>query len=384
MIKKSSIKLGALVPYPLNLAPGQRYRIEQWVAYLEAQGIAVELLPFADAALMRSLHQPGHYWAKLTGLIRCFAQRVRLMFKLRKYDALYLFRTASIVGPALLEHLLPLLGRPVIFDFDDAIYLLHTSAANRYFGWLKFPGKTASLCRLSSHVVAGNSYLAAYARQHNERVTVIPSSVDTHAYTPANKPATAGKVIVGWTGSSTSQTHLESYAPLLSELMKRRDVEFHVISDRKPELPGVPVVWHRWSPETEISDLARFDIGIMPMPDDQWARGKCAMKALLYMALGIPTIGAAVGMNQEVIQHRENGWLAQTDDEWLAGLQALIDDEALRRRLGAAGRQTIEKHYSMRHCANLFAAVVRNTLAQHDAQREVKRWFLLKSKNNVQ
>lgn len=380
---KSSLKVAALVPYPLNLAPGQRYRIEQWAPHLEAQGIRVEMLPFADEALMRWLYQPGHYGAKAIGLARCLGRRVRLLSDLRAYDAIYLFRAASIVGPAWLEYVLPWLRRPVIFDFDDAIYLLHTTAVNRSFGWLKFPGKTASLCRLSSHVVVGNGYLAEYARRYNQRVTVIASSVDTHAYIANGQNASHERVVVGWTGSSTSQTYLERFAPVLNALHQRRAVKFHVISDRQPAMPGVPVIWHRWSPETEITDLRRFDIGIMPMPDDQWARGKCAMKALLYMAMGIPTICSAVGMNVEVIQHGENGLLAANDEEWLACLQRLIDDAELRQRLGAAGRQTIEDRYSMKRCAALFAAVLRDTVTTQDAPRENTRWLLQKSKNNA-
>jgi glycosyltransferase involved in cell wall biosynthesis len=208
--------------------------------------------------------------------------------------------------------------------------------------------------------------------------------VDTLSYNRARKKESQGRVIIGWTGSSTSQTYLESFTPLLRELMQQRCVELHVISDRKPETPGVSVVWHRWSPETEIADLARFDIGIMPMPDDQWSRGKCSMKALLYMAMGIPTICSAVGMNREVIQHSENGFLANTNEEWLGCLNALIDDSVLRQRLGAAGRQTIEGQYSMRRCAAQFANVIRETVAHHQAQQEVNRWYLKKSKSNAQ
>ena len=241
--EKPPIKIGALIPYPLNIAPGQRFRIEQWEPYLQAQGITLEMLPFADEALMQLLHQPGKQAAKAMALTAGLLRRIRLLADVQRYDAIYLFRAASIVGPAVLESALSLLRRPIIFDFDDAIFHLHTTAANRYFGWLKFPGKTASICRLSSHVVVGNSYLAEYARQYNENVTVIPSSVDTDSYATARKKESQGRVIVGWTGSSTSQTYLESFAPLLRELMRQRDVELHVISDRKPEMPGVPTVW---------------------------------------------------------------------------------------------------------------------------------------------
>lgn len=368
-MEKSPIKIGALVPYPLNTVPGQRFRIEQWEPYLRGHGITVEMLPFAGPEFMRLLHQQGRQITKAFTLTSCFLQRLRLLAKLRKYDAIYLFRAASIVGPAALERLLPLLGCKVIFDFDDAIFRLHTSAANRYFGWLKFPGKTDSICRLSSHIMVGNAYLADYARQFNPNVSIIPTSIDTDQYQPGSRlKRVEGRVVVGWTGSSTSQTHLEWFAPVLRELIKLRDVEIRVISNREPVLPGIPYVWREWKPETEVEELKQFDLGIMPMPDDEWARGKCALKALQYMAVGIPTICAAVGANCEVIQHGENGMLAYTDEEWLISLSALIDSPLLRQRLGQAGRQTIEERYSMKHCAELFAQVVHATIEKGQAR----------------
>ena len=222
----------------------------------------------------------------------------------------------SIVGPALLERILPLLGKPIIFDFDDAIWLLDTTHANRHFGWLKFPGKTATICRTCTHVIVGNTFLAEYARQFNENVTIIHSIVDTERYRPQPNAHSNGRIVIGWTGSSTSQTHLEMFAPDLRELFEQRDVELRIISDRKPEITAVPFIWIPWSRETEAQDLAPFDIGIMPIPDDRWARGKCALKALLYMGMGMPSVISAVGANCEVIVHGENGFLATSPEEW--------------------------------------------------------------------
>src|SRR5262249_33616535 len=139
-----------------------------------------------------------------------------------------------------------------------------TTEANRRFGWLKFPGKTASICRMSRHVVVGNSYLAGYARRFNSSVSVIPTSVDTDLYHPSQKIRSEGRLVIGWTGSSTSQRHLEQFAPMLQALTAWPGVELHVVSDREPVLPHVPHVWRAWSPQNEIRDLARFDIGIMP------------------------------------------------------------------------------------------------------------------------
>ena len=357
-----NISVCALVPYPVDTAPSQRYRIEQWAPDLESEGISVDLLPFADDQLMQLLHKPGNRTTKALANIRRCVRRIADVVAVRRYDAVYIHRTVCIAGPALLERLIPLFRKPVIFDFDDAIFKLHTTEANRRFGWLKFPGKTASICRVSSHVVVGNNWLAEYARQFNSRVTIVPSSIDTEHYRPVRKNVSNTRLILGWTGSSTSQTHLELFAPLLRELCTRRNVEVRVISDRQPVLPGIDYVWQPWSSKTEAEDLAHFDIGVMPMPDDEWARGKCAFKALQYMAMGIPAVCSAVGANCEVIEHGKNGLLARTNEEWLESLELLIEQAELRRRLGEMGRRTVEERYSKRRCAALFAGVVRSTI----------------------
>lgn len=363
MTKPLPISLCALVPYPLGISPSQRFRVEQWQPYLESRGITIDFRPFMDARLMDTLYRPGYFGAKAAGMAAAVARRFAGLARLRGYDAVLVHRAACLAGPALLEGIIKHLGTPIIFDFDDAIHLLDTSAANRRFGWLKFPGKTAAICRASAHVVVGNSYLADYARQYNSRVTIVPSSVDTTHYRPAGERRLTGRVVVGWMGSSTSQTHLEAFAPMLRELQSRLDFELRVISDRDPVLPGVRVVWRPWSAETEIQELSEFDVGIMPMPDDKWTRGKCAMKALLYMAMGVPVICSAVGTNREVIEHGRNGLLAEAAEDWHAHLVSLLENREQRARLGAAGRETVEKLYSMERCAASFAEVVEKTVA---------------------
>lgn len=364
------IKVCALLPYPLDTVPGQRFRIEQWQPYLEEQGVAIDCVPFADKELLGLLHKPGLVGAKAARITAAFLRRIAHAVKTRRYDAVLIHRAACLAGPALIERAVAMLGRPIIYDFDDAIFLLHTTEANRRFGWVKFPGKTASICRLSAHVVAGNSYLADYARRFNPRVTVVPTSVDTDYYVPVNRDGDGGRVMIGWTGSSTSQTHLEMFAPVLKELVARRPVEVLVVSDREPVLPGIDYKWRRWSPATEIEDISLMDIGIMPTPDDDWSRGKCSLKALQYMAVGIPAICSAVGTNREVIRHGENGLLASTREEWLACFETLIDDAALRRRLGGEARRTVEQKYSMRKCAALFAAVARGVVDRRPVASE--------------
>lgn len=360
---RSPIKVLGLVPYPLGRTPSQRFRMEQWRPRLEREGIVVDFRPFADTRLMSLLHEPGKLTGKFSSMAEGFMRRALDVADVRRYDAVFIHRAACLAGPAVLERVIGLLRRPVIFDFDDAIYLLHTTTANRLFGWLKFPGKTAAICRLSAQVVVANSYLADYARQYSRQLTIIPSSVDTDSYGPSKKTVTSGPVVIGWMGSSTSQTHLEAFAPVLRDLSARRGVLLRAVSDREPELPGIKFEWRRWSAATEVAELAAFDIGIMPMPDDQWARGKSAMKALLCMAMGVPVICSAVGMNCEVIRHGQNGMLAASPQEWLNHFDLLVSDPTERERLGASGRQTVEHGYSMNHCASKFARVVEEAVA---------------------
>ena len=354
----------ALVPYPPDTTPSQRFRTEQWMPYLREQGIRVDLLPFVDEELMELLHQPGQRAAKFAAGAAAFGRRVREVLSAARYDAILVHRGVCIAGPAVLERLLAWRGVPVIFDFDDAIFRLHTTKANRWFGWLKFPGKTATICRLSSHVVVGNAYLAEYARQYNSRVTIVPTSIDTDHFVPQERNGWNGRIIVGWTGSSTSQTHLEMFEPVLRELLQRREVEIRVVSNREPALHDLPHTWRPWTPETEVEEIGRFDIGIMPMPDDEWSRGKCALKALQYMSMSIPTICSAVGANCEVVRHGENGLLATTAENWIASLLSLVDNAELRMKLGAGGRRTVEAHFSTQRCAELFADVVRETVSR--------------------
>jgi glycosyltransferase involved in cell wall biosynthesis len=360
--KGRPIEIVALVPYPPGTTPSQRFRIEQWRGPLEESGIRVRLAPFADLRLMKLLYEPGRLAEKMAGMVAGCARRLADVATAGRGDAILIHRAAWLGGPALLEQLLMVWRKPILFDFDDAIYLRHTSGANRLFDWLKFPGKTAALCRMSSLVVAGSDYLAAYARVHNRRVVVVPTSIDTDLYMPTERDECRRRVVVGWTGSATSMTHLEMFAPVLRQLLAHRDVQIRVQSNRPPALTGVPFVFRPWRVATEIDEIRAFDIGIKPMPDDQWARGKCPMKELQYMALGIPAVCSAVGTSAEAIRDGENGFLANSAEQWLERLTRLVDDPALRRKIGLAGRQTVQERYSTRVCATRFAEEIRSVV----------------------
>ncbi len=367
------IRVCALTLYPYNTTPGQRFRIEQWEPFLKDENIEIDYYSFADEKLIKTMPQAGKFFSKVNVLTQALFRRISHFSVLPKYDAIYIYRAAAMIGPAFLERLIKLYRRPIIFDFDDAIFMTHTAESNKFLGWTKFAGKTATICRLSSSVIVGNSFLAEYAAKYNQSVIIIPSSVDIEKYQPRPHLPQKGKIKIGWTGSATSQTYLEYFAPMLRKLMERRnDIELHIHSDREPDLPGIFYQWHRWFPETEVDIISSFDIGIMPMPNNRWSRGKCAMKALLYMSLGISTICSGIGVNREVIKHGKNGFLADTTEEWLNAFDALIDNEALRKQFGDEARKTVVEYYSMKQCAKQFAEVIKENVQTQNRNGEMK------------
>lgn len=366
-INKNEIRICALMLDLFDTMPGQRFRLEQWQPYLKDENISIDYFAFTDEKLRKILYKNGNYAAKSLGMFRAITRRFNQILKSSDYDLIYLYRTASMVGPAWLEKLLSFRKVPIIYDFDDAIFLENTSNANKHFGWAKFVGKTADISQLSTSVTVGNTYLSEYAKQYNDNVYIIPTSIDTEHYQPVkNGKNGSGRVVVGWTGSSTSQYHLEAFEPTLAELLKRRDdVEIRVISNREPSFKEIPYTWREWSPETEVEEIAEIEIGIMPTPDDEWSRGKCALKALQYMALGIPAICTDMGANRDVIEQGKNGFLAKDRKEWLKYFDMLIDDETLRNKLGYEARKTVVDKYSMEKCAELFADVARKTIKDY-------------------
>jgi glycosyltransferase involved in cell wall biosynthesis len=251
----------------------------------------------------------------------------------------------------------------LIYDFDDSIWIPTISIGNRGLHFLKNTSKVKSIISLSTHIVTGNQYLANYARKYNTNVSVIPSTIDTDIYTPRviNKSKT---VTIGWSGSFSTIPHFEFIIPTLLRIkLKYPDrVQFLVIGVPGYQCNELGVISIPWSAQTEVIDLHRIDIGIMPLPDDEWTRGKCGMKGLQYMAAGIPTIMSPVGVNHEIIQDGENGYLASTDAEWIDKLSALIESNDLKDKFAVNGRKTVEEKYSVKANAPLYLQLFEKVL----------------------
>jgi glycosyltransferase involved in cell wall biosynthesis len=308
--------------------------------------VEITFAAFEDKNLRDVLYVRGHWIRKGLGISRAFIRRLSAVEQSSSYDLVYLFREAALFGPSIFERMVHLLKVPLVFDFDDAIFIRYRSPANGWLSLLKAPGKTQTICELASHVMVGNSYLAEYARMFNRNVTVVPTTIDTDTYQVGAVGESAATPVIGWTGSFSTVQHLDVLRPVLCELARRERFRLRVIGAPNYRLEGVDVEVVPWRSQTEVQDLAEADIGVMPLPDDPWTRGKCGLKALQYMGLGIPAVCSPVGINTDLISDGENGFLPKSPEEWITKLTLLLGSPELRRKLGLAGRKTVEERFS--------------------------------------
>ncbi|OGG01217.1 MAG: hypothetical protein A3F83_16395 [Candidatus Glassbacteria bacterium RIFCSPLOWO2_12_FULL_58_11] len=354
------MKVLFLVPYPPQGA-SNRFRVLQFLPYLEKAGIACRVRAFYNERLWSILYARGRLLRKIFYGLACALNRLLDLARCLAYDVVFIHREAFPVGPAWFEALLRLLGKPYVYDFDDALFLPNVARPNRRFGKLKCPGKTASIIRGSRVTIAGNSYLAEYAgRSGAKKIVILPTVVDTGAFVPLAGKRDSGRVVIGWIGSPTTIEFLEDFRPVIDEVLSRCPDQacFRIVGGRlEGELPpGVSCL--PWSLDTELRQLQDFDIGIMPMPDDEWTRGKCAFKAIEYMAVGIPAVCSPVGMNLELIQPGVSGFLPAGRREWVEILCTLVGDKSLRERVGREGRKLIETSFSLRMTAPRFKKAI--------------------------
>ncbi|MFN0084194.1 MAG: glycosyltransferase family 4 protein [Blastocatellia bacterium] len=361
------MKVLFLAPNPIEAA-NTRYRIHQYLPFLQSRGIEGRVAPFLTSDQFRDFYRPGGAPRKAMGIARATIARMGEVVRARRFDAVFVSREATLFGPPLIEWLLKnAAGRPLIFDFDDAVFEPYVSPTyGRLASWVKYPAKTERIIAMSARVIAGNEYLAAYARRFNSKVTIIPTVVDADAYSPHGAPrADAGQpAVIGWIGSHSTARYLELAAPALRRLAVRRRFLFRVIgAGREIGIPGVEVENLPWRMASEIEDLRGFDIGLYPIVDDAWSRGKCAFKAIQYMAAGVPVVASPVGTTREVIAHNENGMLANSVEDWEACLDALLARPGLRGQLIEAGRKTVLDRYSLAVHAPRLAEVLESVIA---------------------
>jgi len=342
-----------LAPYPPGKAPNQRFRFEQYLGAFQKKGITVDYRPFWSNHVWNVFYLKGYFFTKLFGLIAGIGRRIVLLTKVTSFDFIFVHRECMPIGPPIIEFFISrVLRKKIIYDFDDAIWLPNNSEANRFIArWFKFHRKVKSICRMSYKVSAGNQFLAQYAEQVNSQVEVIPTTIDTNNYHNKIKIHTNKiPLVVGWTGTHSTIIQISQIEEQLGQLQNEIAFELLIICNADPGFTKVKYSYHPWSAETEINDLLRFDIGVMPLRNTDWERGKCGFKALQYMSLGIPCIASDVGANSNIITHNVDGILISPEkpEEWIWHLHDMLQNTTKRKTFGEAGRQTVRNHFSVK------------------------------------
>lgn len=325
-------------------AASTRQRMLQYNPSLAARGIELELRPLLGddyiERFARGEPQPR------SAIIKGYARRIADLLQAQRFDVVWVQYEALPYLPGLAEQVLTLIGVPIVYDIDDAIfhqYDRHTSPVIRRM----LGRKLVPLLRGASACLCGNAHLQAYTARYCPNSIIVPTVVDTDDYCPAYKAQSTSPVI-GWIGSPSTWSYVEPLLPTLLPLLARHDVTMRVVG-AGPRARGIERINAiEWSEANEVADIQQMDIGIMPLPDEPWARGKCGYKLIQYMACGLPVVASPVGVNREIVTHGRNGFLATGASEWVTALERLIGDAELRRAFGRDGIDTIEEHYSLR------------------------------------
>lgn len=337
-----------------NRSPSQRFRIECFFDFLNQNGyecnLAYLLNAEQDVCFYQKASTPKHYFLKAQVLLQAAFKRLVHVLRANQYQLIFIHREAFFLGNAWFEKLLKAITTvPIIFDFDDAIWLPNVSEGNRRFAFLKNGNKIPEIIKRSNLVIAGNTFLQEYALQFNANTVVMPSVIDTNVYKPIENKQNKEQVCIGWSGSPTTVLNLTPLLPVFQKIKERygEKVCFKVLGDPNFEDKALDIQGVEWTPQNEVPFINTFDIGIMPLLHHNWARGKCGMKGLQYMALEKATVMENFGANIDIISEYYNGLLANTPNEWFEKLCLCVENEALRAEMGKNARQTVLQRYSV-------------------------------------
>lgn len=338
------LRILALTRYGARAA-STRQRFVQYVPALAEAGMDITLSPLLDDDYVAGL-VTGERPSRLS-IAGSYAKRLKCIAAARDYDLIWLHYEAFPYLPALFERLPLLAGRPVVYDADDAFFHAYDQSPSTLIRTL-LGRKLEPLLRRVSAATCGNDYVAEHARRFCDRVLVVPTVVDTSVYQPATEPR-PGPPTIGWIGSPSTWAQVRPMLPLLAELHREHGVRFRAVgagraaeTDRQDGLDLVD-----WSEEREVAEVQAMDIGIMPLTDSPFIRGKSGYKLIQYMACGLPTVASPIGVNAEIVEPGRTGFLATTDQEWRSAMVRLIKDCELRRALGAEGRRKAVRCYSL-------------------------------------
>lgn len=335
------MRIMALMKYS-SRAASTRQRLTQFLPYLQEQGIEVEVWPLLDDEYIARIADGARQ--SFAAISVAYLRRLKRILSTSGFDAVWLQYEVFPFLPSPFERIVALLRIPIIYDFDDAIFHQYDAHKNPVIRAL-LGNKLAPLLRRASLCICGNSYIQKYSAQFCSNTLVIPTVVDTQQYKPAMAVANHG-LTVGWIGSPSTWSYVEPLLPVILPCIRAAGATFKVVGGgiRSKGLLGVEAV--DWAEKAEVREVQSFDIGIMPLPDEKWARGKCGYKLIQYMACGAPVIASPVGVNTDIVVDGVNGYLVKSREDWKDALNLLLTDSELRRRMGKNGRQRVIESYS--------------------------------------
>jgi glycosyltransferase involved in cell wall biosynthesis len=353
-----------------------RHRVLQYIPFLDAAGIECHVSPMlSDRYLLQKL-EAGYI--DVREVMASLWTRLATLRRVREFDVVIVHMEALSYFPAFYERILSTFGVRYIYDFDDASFHQYDLSSSRVIRTM-LASKVATIIKHAALVIAGNEYLAEYARRHNPRVVVVPTVVDTTRFAPRDERADGRRIVIGWIGSPSTSTYVKQLADVWPAVTTPGDCVLRLVGSGDVQLPGTRAEVKAWSEAGEIDDLNNFDIGIMPLTDDPWSRGKCGLKLIEYMACGAPVVASPVGVNARIVSHGQNGFLCTTHAEWISTLRRLVTDAGLRRRLGAQGRIDVVAKWSLERWAPEMVRLVRSVAdglsvegdrsADHDDER---------------
>lgn len=355
-------KILIICPFPQGVAAGQRLKYEQYFENWRENGYEITVSSFMDMPMWNIVYSKGNYAGKILGTLRGYIRRLFDIFRVGQYDLVYVFMWVTPLGSSFFERIFRTFSNRLIYDIEDNVMIEKVSEVNPIARFFKGIGKTKYLIETADHVITSSPFLNDYCLGLNKKnaCSYISSSVDVDRFLPVNTYSNDRKVTIGWTGTFSSKIYLDLLQNVFHNLSKRCDFKLRIIGNFDYYLPGIDLEVIQWTKENEVKDLQGIDIGIYPLVTDEWVLGKSGLKAIQYMAFGLPTVATNVGTTPKIIQQMENGWLVSTDEEWLNALEALINQPELRRKLGTAARCTIVENYSTRAIMSNYIEILKN------------------------
>ncbi|WP_313803796.1 glycosyltransferase family 4 protein [Flavobacterium sp.] len=322
-----------------------RLRSYQYFPFLEEKGFEIVVRPlFSDAYLDRLYAGESTFFEA----IRCYIRRFFVLFSVFRFQKIVIEKELFPYFPAWFEQIFSWFGVSYIADYDDAVFHNYDNHPNKFIR--QYLGdKIDKVMKSAKSVLAGNDYLAERARKSGAKhIVVLPTVIDVERYTVVKK-VRSGRSIIGWIGSPSTFKYVKALFPMFEELYKKIDFELHIIGANYSEEVTFPIVYIPWSEATEVESIKNFDVGIMPLEDSNWEKGKCAYKLIQYMGCGIPVVASPVGMNVEVVKSGINGYLPETPEQWAKDLEILISDKSKSCTFGLAGKQLVDEKFTIQN-----------------------------------